>query len=60
MEEVICLTEPLPDLSMLNVPQIVTISWTSDGMDDFKTDLAFTYKPDPVIDNIHPNITIVR
>ena len=45
---------------MLNVPQTVTISWTSDGMDDLETDLGFTYKPDPVIEEIHPNITIVR
>ena len=59
-EEVICPTEPLLDLNMLNVPQTVTISWTSDGMDDLETDLAFTYKPDPVIEEIHPNITIVR
>ena len=60
IEEVICLTGPLHDLYALNLPQTVTISWTPDAMDDFKTDLTFTYKPDPVIEEIHPNITIVR
>ena len=45
---------------MLNVPQTVTISRTSDVIDDLETDLEFTYKPDPVIEEIHPNITIVR
>ena len=45
---------------MLNLPQTVTTSWKSDVIDDLNTDLKFTYKPDPTIETIHPNITVTR
>ena len=55
-----CLTVPLDDVQLINMPQTINISWRLDIIDDLKTDLKFTYKPDPVIEAIHPNITVVR
>ena len=55
-----CQIEPLTDDSMVDKPQTVTISWENEDIADAVTEFMFTYKPDPDILSIYPNITIVE
>ena len=57
--EVVCLTDPLHDESLLNVSLPVVISWNNTEVPDKETGFSFTYGPDPVITDITPNKTIV-
>ena len=55
----ICQTEPL-EYSTLNEPREIWITWTEGGLPAYRTGFDFTYKPDPIIQGINPNITILR
>ena len=48
------------DKSRIDQPQTVTISWQDQETSDKITDLTFTYKPDPEIFDIYPNVTILE
>ena len=55
-----CQAKPLTDDVKLENPQPVKISWVDEGIPDKDTGFTFTYKPDPVIDNARPDVTITR
>ena len=56
----VCVTQPLADEFPLNTKQPVKIVWVEANMTDEKTRFTFTYKPDPRINSIHPDVTIPR
>ena len=56
----VCRVEPkLEDVSV-DTEQSVILKWDDPDLDDLDTGFSFTYKPDPTIQDIHPNITIPR
>ncbi len=56
---IVCRTSPLLRGEDLWKPLQMGIKWTELGIEE-ATDLAFTYKPDPDIHNITPNVSIIR
>ena len=49
-----------PEDVLVNTEQQVNVSWEDPAVPDQITQQVFTYKPDPVIEDIHPNVTIPR
>ena len=56
----ICQVQPLPNGTEVNTAQRIKISWADTDVQHLITDSTFTYKPDPKIKGIHPNIAIAR
>ena len=56
----VCQVQSKPEWVSLNVQQAVTISWDDIVVPHQGTGQFFTYKPDPIIDDIHPRVTIRR
>ena len=56
----ICQIQEKPEGSSVNIQQPVTISWEDPAVPDQDTGWNFTYKPDPILDAIHPNVTVPR
>ena len=55
--EIVCQTI---NSSVVDKPQRVNISWENEDIEDRITEYTFTYKPDPAISNIYPNVTVVK
>ena len=54
------MTQPLADEFPLDSEQPVKIVWLEANITDKVTGFTFTYKPDPRINGIHPDVTIPR
>ena len=54
------MTQPLSDEFPLDTDQPVKIVWLEANMPDEVTRFTFTYKPDPQVKSIHPDVTIPR
>ena len=55
-----CQAQPLTDDAKLEKPQHVKISWVDEKIPDKDIGFTFTYKPNPVINNARPDVTITR
>ncbi len=58
-DRIVCRTRPLLRDEDLWKPLQMGIKWTNLGIEE-TTDFTFTYKPDPVIQKITPNVSIIR
>ena len=56
----ICQVQSKPELVSLNIQQAVTMSWDDADIPEQETGQFFTYKPDPIINDVHPHVTIHR
>ena len=54
------MTQPLADEFPLDTEQPVKIVWMEANMPEEVTRFSFTYKPDPLVKSIHPDVTIPR
>ena len=54
------MTQPLTDEFLLDSEQPVKIVWLEANMTDEVTRFTFTYKADPRLKSIHPDVTIPR
>ena len=59
-DKVVCQVQSKPEWVSLNIQQAVTISWDDTVIPDQETGQYFTYKPDPIINEIHPRVAIPR
>ncbi len=59
-KEVLCLAEPLTDSNFLEKAQNIEIKWPLQNRTSERTNFQFTYKPNPSIETIQPNKTIIR
>ena len=57
--QVVCVSQEVEE-SDLEIPQSVSVSWITGYLPDRDTGFFFIYKPDPEIQGIHPDITILR
>lgn len=57
---VTCETQPKANVTEINDPQPIWISWMDLDVPAQNTGFSFAYKPNPVINDIMPNITILR
>ena len=46
--------------SVVDKAQIVNVSWMNADIEDEITEYTFTYKPNPAISSIYPNVTVVK
>ena len=60
MSRTVCVTQPLLDEFPLDTEQPVKIAWLEANMPDEVIRFTFTYKPDPQVNSIHPDVTILR
>ena len=56
----VCVTQSLAGEFPLNTEQPIKIVFLDANMTDEETKFTFTYKPDPVVKSIHPDVTILR
>ena len=56
----VCVTQSPGDEFPLNTEQPVKMIWLEVNMPDEMTRFTFTYKPDPRVESIHPDVTIPR
>ena len=56
----VCQVQSRPEGVPVNIRQRVAISWSDPALSDQETGFYFTYKPDPVLADIHPTVTILR
>ena len=56
----VCQVQSRPEVASVNTQQRVAISWSDPAVPDQETGFYFTYKPDPVVADIHPTVTIRR
>ena len=56
----VCQVEPKPEDVPVEKEQSVTLKWDDPDAEDLDTGFSFTYKPDPDVNNINPNVTIPR
>ena len=56
----VCQVQSKPESVSLNIQQALTISWDDTVIPYQETGQFFTYKPDPIINDIHPRVTIRR
>ena len=59
-DNVVCQVQPKPESVSLNVQQVVSITWVDTLFPHQETGQFFTFKPDPIINDIHPRVTIRR
>ena len=55
-----CEVEGIKNESLVNTAQPVRIIWNDPDVPDENTGHHYTFKPDPTIDRVHPNINIAR
>ena len=58
--QIVCQTEPLTDDSKIDQSQTVSVFWVTGNISDAVTNFTFTYKPDPEIFSVYPNVTILK
>ena len=46
--------------SVVDKAQVVSVSWMNEDIEDEITEYTFTYKPNPAISSIYPNVTVVK
>ena len=56
----VCQVEPKPQDVSVDTEQPVILKWNDPDLDNLDTGFSFTYKTDPDIQDIHPNVTIPR
>ena len=56
----VCVMQPLAHEFPLGTDQKVKIVFLDANMPDEETGFTFTYKPDPLVKSIHPEVTILR
>ena len=55
-----CRSASFEEPFLINKPQPVYVSWVSGALPDEFTGFGFTYRPNPSIESIDPDFTIIR
>ena len=50
----------LENEDLVNVRQVVKVSWFDPDFPERMTDVSFTFKGDPYVDGVQPNTTIAK
>ena len=46
--------------ALVNVAQVVKVSWFDQDVPERMTDVSFTFKGDPFVRDVQPNTTIIK